>query len=104
MDDEFETLSLFPDDREHVSPPARRLVVLVAGLAVITGAAVGIWQHEPDREPGLAPTRQPVQEPLAAYLPGGSVYDQQVPQVIDWSTAYGPGSSTYWSQVPRSAR
>jgi hypothetical protein len=107
MDDEFETLSLFPEDRSrldraHVRPKARRLAVLVAGLAVLTGFAVASWNSSP--APGPAPASPPAQQPPAAYLPGGSVYAEQVPHLLNWATAYGPGSSTYASQVPPAAR
>jgi hypothetical protein len=108
MDDEFETLSLCPEDHERAAPTARRLALLVAGLAVLTGGAVAGWQRDPHVEPAGHPEQRPVQlpveQPPAAYLPGGSVYDQQVPRHVDWKTAYGPGSSLYRSQVPPAAR
>ena len=52
-----------------------RLALLVATLALATVAALAVWAH-----PGhVTSPATPAQQPPAAYLPGGSVYELQVP-------------------------
>ena len=74
----------------------RRLAVLVAGLAALTTGTVIAWSQL-----GENPARSSTNSvPSAAYQPGGSVYDEQVPAYIDWQIGYGPDSAMYAEQVP----
>ena len=88
--------------RPHSSPTGLALVVLVLALAVVTITAVALWSHGTQPTTPAAPDPAPFGSP--AYLPGGSVYEQQVPDYIDWSIGYGPGSYLYNAQVPAEAR
>jgi hypothetical protein len=69
---------------------SRRLAALVAALVAVTGIILTTW-HESN--PPTAPTVPTPSDPPPAYLPGGSVYKQQVPP-------YPPHRTVYVQQVP----
>jgi hypothetical protein len=88
------------DDRHH----GRLLAVLTLCLALLTVTAVLSWarmQAEPPR-----PTNS-VYGPGSPELPGGSVYNEQVPQSPTTINPYAPGNplasggSVYNEQVPQ---
>jgi hypothetical protein len=79
-------------------PTGVLLTGMVAALAVVTTVLVIVWTSSADRS--VAPMKPSPSGPPAAYLPGGSVYDEQVPDFMDWSQGYGPGSYLYRAQVP----
>jgi hypothetical protein len=87
--DEYETLSLFSEDsaESHREPPptatGRRLAVLISGLALLTAATVVSWTDGSSTSTRPAAAQGAVDpRPAAALLPGGSVYQEQVPHVL----------------------
>ena len=88
-------------DRVRQEQPRRTgflLVALVAVLAAITATMVFQWYTATDQS---AATTTIPSGPPAAYLTGGSVNEQQVPDHVDWPTGYGPTSQLYNEQVPQ---
>ena len=89
------------DERRTFSPA---LLVLLIVLAVMTVAVVASQVRTASS--GTAPSTQvpEVADPWAAYRPGGSVYQQQVPAAAaDPWAAMRPGGSVYQQQVPAAA-
>lgn len=80
--------------RPHTTLAGILLALAVAVLAVLT-VVVRPWNL------GAEPATRTPSGSLHAYLPGGSVHQQQVPEFRHWSLAYRPGGSVYRSQVPR---
>ena len=82
--------------RSHMTRTGILLALAVAALAVLT-VMVGGWQRGAD--PATPPVPGP-SGPPHAYLPGGSVYGQQVPEFGRSALAYQPGGTVYKLQVP----
>lgn len=77
------------------------LLALTLGLLVAAIALIMTW------DVGARPADPAPPDPVGpppAYQPGGSVYEQQVPNFTHWALVYGPGGSIYKSQVPSAAR
>ena len=89
------------DDRRTSS---RALLILLIALVAMTVAVVA-WQLRTTSS-ATAPSTQvsDVEGPPAAYRPGGSVYQQQVPAAADPGAAIRSGGSVYEQQVPAAAR
>lgn len=88
-------------DRVRQERPRRTgflLLALVAVLATITATMVLQWYTAIDQP---TTTTTIPSGPPAAYLTGGSVNEQQVPDHVDWRTGYGPASQLYNEQVPQ---
>ena len=84
-----------PDPEQQRRRPSRRVGVLigvpVALLGAVAATTLALGAGGADR-PADGPTRV-VPDPPAAYQPGGSVHDAQVPDLADRPA--GPGSGRY---------
>ena len=87
------------EERRHrPQRTAARIGALVVTLGAATATALALWAAGTER---LAdPPVSVLMDPPAAHQPGGSVYEQQVPNTQDWSAGYGPGGYLYDAQVP----
>ena len=88
---------------EHRTTP-RALIVALITLAALTIAVV-TWQLTATTNPSATVNDVPaVTDQPAPYLPGGSVYQQQVPKTAaDQLAPTRPGGSVYQQQVPPAA-
>jgi hypothetical protein len=83
----------------HEHHIARNLAITVAASALILAGLAGLQYLR--TQPATAPATTAQAVSLEAYVPGGSVYAQQVPTVaIPELTAFAPGGSVYSQQVP----
>ena len=88
------------ESRGRSRPTASRVAAFAGAFTAITLASVTVlWGGNGD-QPDAAPVV--VVDQPAAYEPGGSVYEAQVPYTYDWSAGYGEGSYLYDAQVPAS--
>jgi hypothetical protein len=90
--------------RERRRRRPRRTGILIGALVVVltavTVTTLALWAAGTGDRPAAPPSRV-IMDPPAAYQPGGSVYEEQVPDYQDWSIGYGPGSYLYNAQVPQ---
>ncbi len=101
---------------EHSGRPASRAHLLVWSTAsvvlglLLLGRADALGTNHPDHRIPGSPASPTASIPAAGYLPGGSVYTDQVPAAGRSVTAFGPGStnastwSLYTEQVPVAAQ
>lgn len=81
-------------------PRTNRLGILIAlAVAVLVALTAVVLGWNLDAPPADPPTPIP-SGPPRAYLPGGSVHEQQVPEFQHWALVYGPEGSVYKAQVP----
>jgi hypothetical protein len=78
----------------------RRLIALLVTLGVVTALTIVTWARMAGSSPSAAtPSWTVVAVDRPSLLPGGSVYDSQVPAAADLA-----GGNVYDSQVPAAAR
>lgn len=78
---EYETLSLFPEEDGHkngATPPRWPRAAIAAGLAVLVVTAAVDLADGRNAEPAPEATETSAVPPLAAYPPGGAVHHQHV--------------------------
>jgi hypothetical protein len=94
------TVHTQPSPTERSATISRRLIVLLVALAVLTAVSIATWARLAGSSPSPAALAWTVVAgDRPSLLPGGSVYDSQVP-----ATADNAGGGVYDSQVPAAAR
>jgi hypothetical protein len=84
----------------------RNLVLALAAGGVTVAAVAGVQFARTSETPAVVPgsALANAMQVRDAYVPGGSVYDSQVPAAaVSGLAAYVPGGSVYDSQVPAAA-
>ncbi|WP_243060896.1 hypothetical protein [Nocardioides sp. SR21] len=103
------TLSMTRSTQEHTEPapavgtPRPHFALAVAALVAVTVAGLAValdWSPSGESAAPAAPEAPAEPGPPAAYLPGGSVYEQQVPGHRHWALVHGPDGMPYKAQVP----